>query len=211
VEAHTGTCGPLMNPSPVPDCAEAVFRATEFGELVTIGLWFQLISPPVNPTNLQTLAERCASLFRNAGPTGTLSADCTFVNVVAQDFSTGPGITATSTNTPRSGLNGPGSINHIASRLSVHTTPERVNHRSSIWMFGVPVSKVSGNLIDVAWSGGVALSMANFIVNLPIFGWRWVSVSRIASNAPRTPPDVRVVTEVTSNHPIVSNLRRRSP
>jgi hypothetical protein len=194
----------------VPDSARVTIRGTLHGSPASMSLWAQRTVPPVTSLNLLNLALRVAVLqrisFRNA-----LSSDYHHIQVDAQDYSAGPGAIQTSTFATGDGLAGPGMPSNIALRLFNDTTPPRSSHRSTTWVPGIPISRVVDDQLDHSWADGMAIAWSNLVVNLPIFGWRYVAVSLIEGGLPRAVGLVFPITTISVASYTVAPRRKRLP
>jgi len=194
--------------SPVLGCARADIQSTVAGRQVETSIWCQRISGGLSNSEVNTLAFRVAVL---AGISrGSRSNDYFFRQVTATSYTTGPGTPQVRTFSPGPGLQ-PTAARSAGIALSLwnHTSPERSNHFSINYLPGVPDGQVVGNVIATAWADGEALNWTNFIVNLPIFGWRFVAVQRVSGGLVLSPAIVEPVVDVTVRTYNVKNRRMR--
>lgn len=194
--------------TPVPGCAQASIQSTVAGRQVETSIWCEKIVPPVTDGAVNNLAFRVAVLAGIAR--GSKSNDYFFRQVSARSFDSGPGIPQVRTFNAGPGLQPTSAkVASIALRLFNHVSPERLSHHSTNYLPGVPSGQVVGNTISTAWADGEALTWTNFIVNLPIFGWRFVAVQRVVGGVVLAMPIIKPVVDVTVYSYTVASLRMR--
>lgn len=193
---------------PVADCARVAIRGALASRPVAMYIWCRCLAPPITAGLLGTLAFRVAVLqaiaFKNA-----LSADYSSVAVEAQDYSSGPGAVEARSFLPGPGLAASMEPASIALRLLNVTSPVAQAHSSTNWVAGIPKGVIVGDQFNHDWADGMALNWSNLIVNLPIFGWQFVSVSGWLGGVPRTAGLVAEITDVRVATYTVAPRRKR--
>lgn len=195
---------------PVVNCARVTIRGALAGRPVSMSIWCRSLAPPITNVQLGTVAFRVAVLQYIAFKNG-LSSDYSSVDVLAQDYSTGPGATEARTFLPGPGLAGRMEAASIALRLLNVTDPAAADHPSTNWVAGIPIEVITQDQFDHDWADGMALNWSNLIVNLPIFGWEFVTVSGYDAGAPRSAGQVDIITDVRVASYTVAPRRKRLP
>jgi hypothetical protein len=197
-----------MITNPVPDCARVRLVFMVAGRECGTNLWFRRSVPPITVTDLVTLASRCR-IATGFSYSNVLSSDCQLVRVEVQDWSTGPGPNLASIIPLSPGFGTPTGTASIALKL-IHLVDTPVKgHPFVTWLPGVPQSQVSDNTIDPSWAAGVALAWGNYAVNLPIFGWEYVAVSRVHAGVPLPAGQVQLIRDTLAPDLVVADRRMR--
>jgi len=164
--------------APVLNSARADIQFTIGLSQVETSIWARKLVPPIDDASIAVLAFRVAVLMFVSG--NDFASDCFCRQVTATDYSSGPGFSAISTFGSGPGLQPtPTRAASIALRLQNIVSPPRLAHRSYNFVPGVPDGQIIGNTINTDWADGRAANWTNLIVNLPLFGWRFVAVRRV--------------------------------
>lgn len=194
--------------APVLNSARVDIQFTIGASQVETSCWFRKRVPPIDEGSIDTLAFRVAVLMFVSG--NDFASDCLCRQVTATDYSSGPGYSSVSTFGSGFGLQPtPVRAASIALRLQNLVAPPRAAHKSYNFVPGVPDGMVVGNTIDTDWANGRAANWTNLIVNLPLFGWRYVAVQRVVNGVVLPIGQTQDIVDVVVDTYEVRNIRKR--
>jgi hypothetical protein len=197
-----------MIANPVPDCARVRLAFSVAGRVRGVNLWFRRLVPPITSANLATLAARCR-IATGFSYSNVLSSDCFLNHVEAVDFSTGPGTSVIDSIGLSPGFGSPTEAGSIALSLEHEVDAPIIGHPFVTYVPGIPLSQINDSIINSSYANGIALAWQNYSVNLPIFGWEYVAVSRVQSGIPRPFGLVQTVRGTSVRSVVVADRRMR--
>lgn len=140
---------------------------------------------------------------------GVLSSDCFLHHTDAQDYTDGPGVIVTDPTSLSPGFGSPTRAASIALALEHIVDIPVAAHPHITNVPGIPLSVTDGNMIDPSWANGLATAWGNYAVNLPIFGWEYVAISRVAGGSPRAAAAIETVRDTVVRSYVIRNRRMR--
>lgn len=175
-----------------------------------VNLWYRSIVPPITMASLAVLAAR-VRIVTNSSYKNILGSDCFLHHVEAQDYTDGPGVVVTDNTSLSPGFGAPTRVASIALSLKHQVDIPVIGHPFVTYVPGIPQSVIDGNMIDPFWANSMATAWGNYAVNLPIFGWEYVCVSRVAGGSPRGAAAIETVRSTFVGSYVIFNRRMRLP
>ncbi len=168
---------------PVPDVARVDVRGAIDGKAVETSVFYRVLAPPITLSNLTTLVTRTRfdwqfSLIAQFG------GDVVWNEFHGVDLTAGSSLELTLPHSFGISFQANTAPANIAIRLLPLGSSLPRPWQWGVRLFGVPVSKVTGDGLDHAWADAIKTLVRDRTTLMGAFGWRISVVQRVVGGVP---------------------------